>query len=180
MVHAVLVQTPTDFARTIEADDFVHSVLGNPEVEIEPDLRGALAEVFRDLPCIDGGDPDLLHSYLSGIEEPLRILSDLGFALFAINMQGARQFAEGKTVPNWRRVYYLVVPTNGLFRVGADPDGTVHRFAPDCGGAVSSLCRAIREQAPVRVWKSSADVRKSLEGAVSWRMDCCLTEIGGT
>src|SRR5262245_19549770 len=128
MAEGILIRTPTDFGRCLGSlGDYIKKPLVSPPPEIEAAFRRALDEIFQDLQYIDSGDHDVLASYLEGIKSPLDDLYALGFSLFALVTRGTLTLPDTalgpptqREIPNWSRTYYLVVPTNGLFRVGED------------------------------------------------------------
>jgi hypothetical protein len=183
MAEGFLIRTPTDFERALGSDvgDYVVAPLVSPPHEIEPDFRRALDGIFDDLQYIERGDHALLASYLEGIKAPLDDLHQLGFTLFAVVTRGTLTLPDHPTlgppvqrkIPNWSRTYYLVVPVDGLFRVGEDTKGAVHRFSPRCESAVASLAKAARDHAAIAVWFSAEAVRAFLERSVPWCQSCC-------
>jgi hypothetical protein len=186
MAEAFLIRTPTDFERAMASDagDYVKAPLVTPRPELEEDLRHALDGIFNDLQYVDRGDGELFASYLDGIKGPLDDLHRLGLTLFALVTHGSLTLGDHftlgapkqRTIPNWSRTYYLVVPENGFFRIGEDVDGTVHRFSPNCTTAIAALADASEKQTGITVWFKADRVRVSLEGDVPWCQQCCLDE----
>jgi hypothetical protein len=186
MAEAYLIRTPSDFERAMGSDtgDFVKVPLISPAPEVEEDFRHALDGIFTDLQYVDRGDIELFASYLDGIKGPLDDLHRLGLALFALVTHGKLTLPDHptlgapaqRTIPNWSRTYYLVVPQNGFFRIGEDVDGTVHRFSSDCATAVTALAKAAEQQTRITVWFSAERVRVSLERDVPWCQRCCLDQ----
>jgi hypothetical protein len=184
MVEGFLIRTPTDFERAFGSDvgDYVVAPLVSPSPDTEPDFRRALDGIFNDLQYIEHGDHALLATYLERIQNPLDDLHRLGFTIFAVVTRGTLTLPDSptlgepvqRTIPNWSRTYYFIVPVDGLFRVGEDTKGIVHRFSPRCAAAVAALAKAAKERRPVAVWFSAEVVRVLLEGSVPWCRACCL------
>lgn len=180
MATGHLIVTPTDFGAALDASgDYVRSNLVTIAPEFEPTFRHALDAIFADLPYVSAED-GTLPAYLDGVEEPLRVLREVGVSLFAVVTQGTMNFPESpnpKKRVRWSRTYYLTVPTDGRFRVG---DGSVHRFAPPegqslpCAVAVQTLADAISKEVPVNVFLHAEAARITLERNVPWCPDCCL------
>jgi len=181
MPHAYLIRTPTDFRQTVGGSDYIQCPLLNPPSAIEPDFRRALDAIFTDLQYV-GGDPDLLAPYLEAITEPLEQLWALGFAIFAVVTKGTLTLPDfenpsaRKEIKEWQRVYYLIVPHDGFFRVGEDLSTTVHKFDPTCQAAVKALASACGTEERVAVWGGAEGVKAGYEGNVPWCSACCLEE----
>jgi hypothetical protein len=176
MTRAVVVQTPTDFERTLGGNDFLRRSLGSPLPEIEPLYRRAVSQIFDDLEDIDSSDHKAISTYLSGIEEPLNDLRSLGFVIFAVEATGKMSTAKGMSVSNWIRTYYFIVPASGFFRIGKELSGIVHCFNPNCDAAVVELAKAARDGAPIVVWTDKTVIAQQLEGNVPWCVECCLAQ----
>jgi hypothetical protein len=178
MAFAVSVRTPSDFEKTIGAEEYLPCTLAKPNPLVEPLLRKSLDEIFSDLQYISTDERDVVASYLNSIEEPLDNLWAMGFMIFAIVTSGTLKTPEGSSISNWRRTYYLVVPKEGFFRVGRELSATVHRFDANCDDGVTALSKAAKEKTPVATWSSPEPIKESLEGNVPWCICCCLDQMG--
>lgn len=171
MARAILIQTPTDFGRSMDFTDCVISPLVTPRADKEKVFRETLDEVFGELAYISS-DPEMVASYLRSIEEPLATLRSFGLALYAICSKGSMS-GEGRSTKEWKRTYYLVVPANGFFRVGKELGNTVHRFDPNCESAAGELLQAANKETPVAIWPEKSLIDRELEGNVPWCVECC-------
>lgn len=174
---AFVIRTPTDFRQTLGFHDFVHSSLVSIKHDFEPEFRNTLAGIFDDLPYIDPAEPGMVTAYLDGIEGPLNALHELGVAIFAVVSKGKFQLASGEEVPDWSRVYYLIVPTDSYFATGKDPSSeNVHRFDPHCDRAVKALLRACVKEESVFTWIGNERITADYEGNVPWCTTCCIDQ----
>ena len=144
---------------------------------MEPVYRQALNTIFDDLECIASDERDLVSAFLNSIEQPLRDLRMLGFAILGIRTTGKMVLQNGGEMDDWNRVYYLIVPREGFFRVGKDLSATVHRFDPKCEHAIAELVQAAKEKTPISVWRPKELLMQQLEGNVPWCFVCCLGEM---
>lgn len=176
MANAVLIQSPTDFERTLGHLDFITTSLCSPLPEIEPLFRQSLSLIFDDLQYIDTSERGLVTTYLSDIEKPLIFLRSIGFEILAITTTGTMKFANQPEIANYTRTYYLTIPVNGFFRIGNELSGVIHRFNPNCKSAISELTRSIKDSTPVSIWANKDLLKQQLEGNVPWCVECCLNE----
>ena len=171
MARAILVETPSDFERSMDFHDFVLSPLITPNPQVEPAFRDTLNSIFDDLPYISS-ERDMVAAYLRSIEEPLKELHSLGCVIFAISTKGKMKGNDSET-RDWKRVYYLVVPTRSFFRIGKELSNTVHCFNPNCEDGVTELVKAAIAEMSVAIWPDKSMIVRELEGNVPWCVECC-------
>jgi hypothetical protein len=175
---AHLIRTPTDFRLTVGNHDFVQRNLCKVHPDIEREFRHALDQLFADLPYIDATDLNMVSVFLDDIEEPLEALQELGATLFAIESKGKLKMASGEDVPEWSRVYYLIIPQGAYFAIGQDiPDQVIHRFNPQCNDAIRALLRAAIKSEHMSIWPTKEGLQADYEGNVLWCVNCGLDEI---
>lgn len=174
MASAILIKSPTDFAKTIGAQQTSQIILVSPPSAIEPHFRQLIGEIFDDLQYIDQTERGLVSTYLNGIEAPLKKIHSMGFAIFAITTTGTMFLEQNKPISNWNTVYYLIVPLNGFFRIGEELSTIIHRFDANCEAVVSGLARAVEHGSNICVWGDKKTISQQLEGNVPWCINCCL------
>lgn len=175
---AYKIKTPTDFKNTIGHHDCVQDVLFDISPEFEPAIRHSLSDIFDDLPYIDSNDPGMVSAYLDSIEKPLNNLNSLGIMLYAISSKGSLRVSSGEVVPDWHRVYYLVVPADSYYSVMRDESSRlVDSFNPDCTNSVKELLDAATNQRSIKIWNNREALKTDLEGNIPWCPDCGLGEL---
>jgi hypothetical protein len=176
---AVLVRSPMDFERTLPAHEYGRSVVVQLTDEGEEFCRRTLDEIFVDLQYIESGDSALLKAYLDGIADPLQQLRNGGLLILALGQTVKRSIPNLAEPIPWRRVSYLVVPSEGYFRRGTETSGVVHRFTDQCEAAIADVAASLDGSVGLSVWPSNDMVTAQLEGNVPWCQQCCLRELSG-
>jgi hypothetical protein len=164
--------TPTAFRATLGTDDhIVNTWLPDLPAEVERDLRHARSAIFDDRAYIDADQPDMVSSYLDGIEEPLRVITGHGYQLAGIVTRGVAVMPEGERIAASRCVYVLATDPC-LFRI-ADAEGplVVHRLGVECDGAAALTDDA---HGAVKAWTPD-DALVDFEGAIPWCSTCALS-----
>jgi transcriptional regulator with XRE-family HTH domain len=123
--------------RTRPAQQFARIVASPLSEEGKDRVDELLRQIFADRELIEPNEPELWSCYEEQIREPLQLLFDLGQAFFIVDERrdfilpdsGGLQPTQ-RCIPNWRVLYYVVVPRHGCFQAG--PEKPMHRFNSDC------------------------------------------------
>jgi transcriptional regulator with XRE-family HTH domain len=136
--------------RTRPAQQFARMVASPLTEEGQDRVDELLRQIFADRDLIQPNEPELWSCYEEQIREPLQSLFDLGQAFFIVDER--RDFIlqdpvelqpVQRCIPNWRILYYVVVPRHGCFQAG--PEKPMHRFNPECRESAMTLFRMVRQ-----------------------------------
>ena len=174
MATAILINSPTDFGKTIGTNETRQIILADIPSETESPFRQAMREIFDDLQYIDETERGLVSTYLNQIAAPLKKIHSLGFTIFAITTTGTMLLEQNNPISNWNTVHYLIVPLNGFFRIGDELSTIIHRFDANCEAVVSGLAKAVEKGGQICVWSDKKTISQQLEGNVPWCINCCL------
>lgn len=170
------IKTPSDFARTIDANvTFNHTwITSTPEAE--PHIRDTVDAIFCDLDDIDSGERGMVSSYLSSIADPLNELRAMGLQLVAIVESGKLTMPTGTldredevSVPV-EAAHYIVATDPAFYRL-VDRETLVHKLGVNCDG-IRQFTRSKGEH--LAVYSSRDSLELAYEHNVPWCAVCQL------
>ncbi len=175
----VLVRTPGDFARTLDADlcrinHWVASRTHPPIAMIEEAIDRTYTERAQ------GADAEALAAHIQDMAESLEGLQEDGLQLVAMLTRG-HCFVAGDDGPLVQPVAavdmadYLFAPAPCYFRRhGGDFDAPIHTLGADCEVGHGTIVGGPPEEREKTfdVWMSVEAVRRDFELRVPWCPDC--------
>ena len=155
--------------------------------ELEEEVDDLLDQVFTDRVYVEPDEPDLWHSYIKSVKEPLQSLFGLGFAFLLLDERRDLLLPDVPGLPppaqqcieDWRVRHSLLVARHGCFQ--ASSDEPLHRFHEGCRVAANTLFRMVKEEgAGVCVFRNAlyAVVNAGGESAMRW-CDTCFPQLPG-
>ncbi len=172
-----IISTPSDFERVLHYHDLAVWDLTHLSKPENAAVVAEMNQMFSDLRGLEVGDSEQRLEFIESVEEPLTKLAQHNCRIMVILSSGTMCLDGGAEIPDWVRAHFLVVPSQGSFRIGDSLTSQVHRFDIRCESAMGGLRDAVRDGLAVHSWSNDRALQIDYEGAIPWCPHCLQFEI---